>query len=151
MDVHGPRDVYANPPQTGEGGLDEWTVVFDDSTGVAVVTTSGLFNVLDHAGMVADVVNRERWRPGHPVLFDHRELDFGPAGYEQLRAARDNHLAHEARIGAARSAILMKSTADFGRGRQFQLIVQDSVSADLAVFTDEKAAWRWPLADGPGN
>jgi hypothetical protein len=121
----------------------EWDVVFDESRGVAIVTTRGVFNDADHARLVADVVSRPQWRPGHRVLFDHRALDFGATAYPQMLAARDNHVAHDARIGAARSAILMKSLADFGRGRQFELLVEGVVSADLAVFVDESAAWRW--------
>jgi hypothetical protein len=121
----------------------EWTVVFDDATGIAIVATRGVFDVADHARMVADIVGRAQWRPGHPVLFDHRQLDFGSAGYAHMIAARDNHVAHDERIGAARSAILVKSLADYGCGRQFELIAEGAVSADLAVFADEAAARRW--------
>ena len=130
----------------------EWTVVFDEARGAAIVTTRGAFDDDDHARMVDDIVSRPEWRPGHPVLFDHRALDFGAAGYQHMRAAGDNHAAQDARIGAARSALLMKSLADFGRGRQFELLVDGVVSADLAVFVDEDAAWRWltgrPAAPG---
>jgi hypothetical protein len=121
----------------------EWDVVFDEARGAAIVTTRGVFDEADHARMVADIVGRPRWHPGHPVLFDHRALDFGAAGFPDMRAARDNHVAHDEQIGAARSALLMKSLADFGRGRQFELMVDGVVSADLAVFVDEGAAWRW--------
>ena len=121
----------------------DWTVNFDDSRGAAVVITRGVFNTADHARMVADVVSRAQWHPGHPILFDHRELDFGASGYEQMYAARDNHLAHDARIGPSRSAILMKSLADFGRGRQFELMGDGVFSANLGVFIDERTAWHW--------
>ena len=133
----------------------EWTVEFDGRRGAAVVTTRGVFTDADHARMVADIVGRAEWSPGHPVLFDHRALDFGAAEYRHMRAARDNHLAHEQEIGAARSAILMRSVADYGRGRQFQLLVEGLASADLAVFTDEEAAWQWlaaqPAATSSGS
>ncbi|MDF1503075.1 hypothetical protein [Roseisolibacter sp. H3M3-2] len=125
----------------------EWDVAFDATRGAAVVTTRGVFDDADHARMVADVVGRPQWRPGHRVLFDHRALDFGGAGYQQMLAARDNHVANDARIGNARSAILMKSLADFGRGRQFELLVDGVVRADLAVFVDEGAAWEWLTAE----
>jgi hypothetical protein len=127
----------------------EWIVAFDEATAVAVITTSGMFTVTDHARMVADVGGGEQWRPGHRVLFDHRDLDFGSAGFGQMTAARDNHLAHEERIGAARSAILMKSAADYGRGRQFQLLADGALGADLRVFIDERAAWDWLSSESP--
>ena len=127
----------------------EWTVEFDEARGVAIVTTRGVFDHADHARMVADIVGRPQWRPGHPVLFDHRRLDFGPAGYQHMLAAADNHRSHDEQIGAARSALLMKGPADFGRGRQFEQMVEGVVRADLAVFVDEPAAWQW-LTGGAG-
>ncbi len=126
----------------------EWDIVFDASRGAAIVTTHGVFDDADNARMVADIVSRPEWRPGHPVLFDHRDMSFGTAGYRQMLTASDTHRAHDDRIGYARSALLMKSLSDFGVGRQFQHIV-DGVRAELAVFTDEDAAWAW-LLTGPG-
>ncbi|GLC26362.1 hypothetical protein [Roseisolibacter agri] len=123
-----------------------WTVEFDDARGAAIVRTSGVFDHAAHARMVEDIVSRPEWRPGHPVLFDHRDLDFGDAGYQHMLAAADNHRAHDQQIGAARSALVMKSPADFGRARQFEQMVEGVVRADLAVFTDEDAAWRWLAA-----
>jgi len=125
----------------------EWAVVFDEARGAAIVTTRGAFDVADHARMVEDILASPRWRPGHPILFDHRALDFAGAGYEEMTAARDTHRSHDARIGAARTAILVRTGADFGRGRQFELVAEASVSAELAVFVDEEAAWRWLAAE----
>lgn len=124
----------------------KWTVNFNEVCGAAVVRTRGVFNVSDHGRMVEDIVSREEWRPGHSILFDHRELSFDSIGYEDMVRARENHLAHEARIGNARSAILMKSAADYGVGRQFQLLAEGRVSADLEIFADEQAATAWLCA-----
>jgi hypothetical protein len=126
----------------------DWSVSFTELCGVAVVRTSGVFNVADHARMVADIVGRDEWHPGHPILFDHRALDFDGAGYEQMLAARDNHAAHEASIQNARSAILMKSASDFGLGRQFQLLAEGRVSANLRIFSDESSAREWICVPG---
>ena len=128
----------------------QWTVSFGQMCGAAVVRTHGVFNVEDHARMVADIVSRGEWHPGQPILFDHRELDFDTAGYEEMRRARDNHVAHEERIGGARSAILMKSSSDFGLGRQFQMLIDGRASAELRIFSDESSATEW-LCDGDGK
>jgi len=128
-----------------EGAVD-WTVSFTELPGAAVVRTGGVFNVADHRRMVADIVGRQEWRPGYPILFDHRQLDFGGAGLADMRRAREIHLAHEADIGTARSAILMKSAADYGLGRQFQLLTADSTSAELRIFDNEPAAREWLFA-----
>lgn len=123
----------------------EWTIEFDEARGVAIVTTRGVFNDVDNARMVAEIVSHPKWIPGHRILFDHRMMDFGNAGYQQMLRAGGTHRAHDDRIGNARSALLMKSMADYGVGRQFEHMVDD-VRAELGVFIDEDAAWRWLLA-----
>lgn len=125
----------------------EWTVTFDRSRGTAVVRTHGEFNVSDHLLMVADIVARDEWHPGHPILFDHRQLDLDNAGYSEMQSALENHRLYEERIGRARSAILMKSIADYGLGRQFQNLAEGYVSAELRIFTDESSATQWLSAE----
>ena len=121
----------------------EWTVTFDQCGGAALVRTRGEFNITDHRRMIADIVTRDEWYPGHPILFDHRQLSFGAVGYADMKDALDNHSLYEDRIGKARSAILMKSIADYGLGRQFQGLADGHVSAELQVFTDESSATEW--------
>jgi hypothetical protein len=84
----------------------EWTVTFDGCRGAAVVRTRGTFNTIDHKLMVADIVTRDEWHPGHAILFDHRDLSFEGTGYPEMLNARENHALYEARIGNARSAIV---------------------------------------------
>jgi hypothetical protein len=123
-----------------------WTVSFNEFCGAAVVKTGGVFNVSDHRLMVEDIVTRDEWKPGQRILFDHRALDWGGARLEDMTSARDNHAAHEDRIRNARSAILMKSAADYGLGRQFQSLADGTVSAELGIFADEASAKDWLCA-----
>jgi hypothetical protein len=121
----------------------EWTISFTELGGAAVVRTSGVFTAQDHLRMVEDIVGRLEWRPGHPILFDNRNVSFEDVRFEDMVSVRDNHSAHESRIGNARSAILMKSPADYGVGRQFQMLAENNASADVQVFTDESVAREW--------
>jgi hypothetical protein len=121
----------------------DWTVSFTELDGAALVRTSGVFTAPEHLRMVEDIVGRQEWRPGHPILFDHRNLSFDDVRYEDMVSARDNHFAHESDIGNARSAMLMKSAADYGVGRQFQMLVEDQAAVVLQVFTDESVAREW--------
>ena len=120
-----------------------WTVERDREHGFLVVRTAGKFDPARHREMVEDIVSQAFWRPGTDVLFDHRQLDFGDSGIEQMRAAESNHAAYDQRIGAGRAALLMGGMASFGLGRQFTLLAEDAVSARMRVFTDEQAAVQW--------
>lgn len=123
----------------------EWTV--DDGPGgeYVVVTTRGTFRVDDHARMVEDIVSRDFWHPGRSVLFDHRQLEFGDTGYPAMQRAAENHLSHDLCIGEGKAAILMRTLADYGRGRQFELLTDGQVGAQLQVFREEAEALRWLL------
>jgi hypothetical protein len=123
-----------------------WTVSFKEICGAAVVRTRGVFSVSDHRRMVEDIVSRNEWHPGQRILFDHRELDFNGARYQEMTGALDNHSAYEDRIQNARSAILMKSPVDYGLGRQFQGLAEGNVAAQLGVFADEVSAREWLCA-----
>lgn len=121
----------------------EWIVEYIADKKIATVRTIGSFTVEDHARMVEDIVSREFWKPGLDVLFDHRELEFGFTNFEIMKRASANHEKNDERIGNGKAAILMKSIVDFGRGRQFELIADDKVSAKLKVFRDEESAVKW--------
>ena len=126
----------------------QWTLTFGEPCGAAVVRTSGVFDAADHERMVAEIVSHAEWVPGHPILFDHRDLSFEGSGYSQMLIARANHARHDERIGNARSALLMKSAADYGLGRQVEQLFEGHVSARFQIFTDEASATDW-LCNAP--
>ena len=121
----------------------QWSVELSGADGYAVVTTSGTFNVADHLRMIDDIVSRPGWRPGTDVLFDHRGLSFDDADLRAMYQAGANHLLNDARIGGGKAAILMRSLSDYGRGRQFELLTADRVSATMCVFLDKAEALEW--------
>ena len=123
----------------------EWTIHHETGRDYLVVTTRGTFSVDDHRRMVDDIVSRDFWRPGMAVLFDHRALDFGDAGFAAMRQAAETHLARDICIGDGKAAVLMGTLADYGRGRQFELLTEGRVSARMQIFLDEAQALRWLL------
>ena len=121
----------------------QWKVELPGTDGHAVVTTSGTFNVTDHLRMIEDIVSRPGWRPGTDVLFDHRGLSFGDADLRAMYEASTNHQRNDARIGSGKAAVLMRSLSDYGRARQFELLMADRASASVRVFLDEAEALDW--------
>jgi hypothetical protein len=120
-----------------------WTVEFPEGDDYAIVTTSGTFTAADHLRMIEDIVSHPGWRSGTNVLFDDRALDFSEADLRTMYEAGANHLRNDERIGSGKAAILMRSVSDYGRGRQFELLTADRVSATMAVFLDEAEAREW--------
>src|SRR5689334_5507182 len=109
----------------------DWIAEYKNDKPFATVVTAGEFDLVDHARMIEDIVSRDFWRPGLDVLFDHRNLNFGFTTTETMKRASANHEKNDDRIGDGKAAILMKSLVDFGRGRQFEMIASDKVSAKL--------------------
>jgi len=120
-----------------------WTTDYREDKDFVTVVTSGNFTLEDHLKMIEDIVSRDFWEPGKDVFFDHRSLNFGNTNIELMKRASENHQKHDKIIGNGRAAILMKSLVDFGRGRQFELLSADNVSARLRIFTDQQDALNW--------
>lgn len=123
-----------------------WEVFKPEEQPFVTVVTNGNFNIKDHLKMIEDVVSRDFWLPGMNVFFDHRKLNFGSTDITIFRGASANHAQNDERIGDGKAAILMKSIADFGRGRQYELITDPKVSAKLRIFLDEREALQWLIA-----
>ena len=123
----------------------DWIAEYKKDKPFATVVTAGEFTLEDHARMIEDIVSRDFWKPGLDVLFDHRKLHFGFTTVEIMKRASANHERNDERIGDGKAAILMKSLVDFGRGRQFEMVASDKVSARLKIFMDEESAVNWLL------
>ncbi len=123
----------------------EWTVEFEAHPRHVRVTTRGIFLVVDHLRMIEDILGRPFWAPDTAVLFDHRQLDMSGATYATMEAASRNHLQHDDRIGSGKAAVVMASAADFGSARQFEMLVDGQVAANLRVFLSPTEAMRWLL------
>ncbi len=99
----------------------------------------------DQHAAIEDFLSRKFWRSGMSILIDHRKLDFGRTNISMLQQISLFHQKNDARIGNGRIAILVKSLADFGRGRQFELLTWEKISAKLEVFLEEEKAFDWLL------
>lgn len=121
----------------------QWTVEQSPDFRFIRITTVGAFTVDDHLRMIDDILSRPFWTPGGAVFFDHRRLELGGANFEVMRAASENHLRNDTRIGPGKAAILMGSPAAFGSARQFEALVAGKASADMKIFLDEDLALLW--------
>jgi hypothetical protein len=123
----------------------DWTFEFDARRGYVLIVTRGDFNLADHRRMVECLLSSPEWRPGTATLFDHRQLRLGDVGFDEMLQVKSLHVSYDTRIGNGRSASLMRSSTDYGHGRQFQNLTDGQVAARVRIFLDEAEAVAWLL------
>lgn len=110
------------------------------------VVTEGVFTAKEQARLIEDLISQPFWHKGLPVLFDNRKLDFSVGGTAAIKEASRYHIENDERIGKGKAALLMKSSTDFGFGRQYELLTDVATSVNIHVFLDENQAIRWILS-----
>ena len=120
-----------------------WKIELVEDDGYVRVTTGGEFSPPEFAAMVEEILGQPYWEPGTPALFDHRKLDFGKSDYRTMMQASQTHRVNDDRIGNGRTALVMSKGVGFGVGRQYQSLIDGSVSAQVQLFTDENKALKW--------
>ena len=124
----------------------EWRIENINETGLVSVRLAGEFNVRSFPLVFEEIVSIENWFPGTPILFDSRELELKGISYSHLTNVSSYFERYKLRFGSGKIALLKKTLADFGIGRQFQLMTEDKVAARFGVFLEEKAAMEWLLS-----
>lgn len=120
-----------------------WTIENIEDKNFVKVIADGAFDADAHLEMLKDLVARRFWKPGTAVLIDFRGVETAGVSLEDIRQASGNRQQIDDRLGDGKSAYLMKSLADFARGRQFQLLTEDKVASALCIFMDEDKALNW--------
>ena len=124
----------------------EWIIEYVEAGNYFRVIGVGLFSIDRHFQMFDDIVSHDRWKPGMPLLFDNRQMDFTGIDFTVVRQASSNYERIADRIGNVKSAMLMKSISDFGTGRQFEMMSVDKGTGEMSVFIDEEEALSWLLS-----
>ncbi|HEY0050067.1 MAG TPA: hypothetical protein VGB68_12310 [Pyrinomonadaceae bacterium] len=124
-----------------------WDIEYIENRHYIRVKYEGLFSVTEQTAAIEDLLSRQFWQPGLPILIDHRKLDFGNTNIPIIQQVGSFHQKNDARIGQGRIAVIMKSLSDFGRGRQFELITKGKISARVEIFLEEEKAINWLLKD----
>jgi hypothetical protein len=120
----------------------DWKIEIIKEREIIRVIIEGDFTAADHLRMIEDIVSNKVWRPGMDALFDGRKVQFGENGFDLMWHAGINLAKNNSLIGNGKIAILMKAS-DFILGREFEMLTDEQVSADIRIFMDEGEAMRW--------
>jgi hypothetical protein len=93
--------------------------------------------------MLDDLFSQPYWKPDTNVLFDSRRRRFGDNGLEYVRRASGYFLKFNDFIGCGKIALLMKSGTESDLGREFILLVDEQLGADVRIFLNEILAVSW--------
>ena len=124
----------------------KWDIKYIEDENYVRIVYEGTFSVSEQEKAIEELLASEFWKPGMRILIDHRKFDFGNTNVSIMKEMSVFHQKNDARIGAGRIAVLMKSLSDFGRGRQFELLSEGKISAKLQIFLKEDEALGWLLA-----
>ena len=124
----------------------KWTIEYIKDKRYIRVNSEGKFNHKDHQRKMEEIVSKDYWKPGMNILFDCTKVDFSGRDLDDVRKVVSDYANKKELFGRGRVALLMKSLADFGRGRQLQILTTETterISADVRVFLNEKQSPDW--------
>ena len=124
-----------------------WTIEYIEEDDFVRIETEGHFSEQDNVEMLKDLFYQDYWKPGLDILIDNIKRDYDNDGLEFVKESSLNFIKHDASIGCGKIAILMKSVADFKRGRQFEMLTDEEMCADVGIFLNENQALRWIRAE----
>ncbi|MEZ5428351.1 MAG: hypothetical protein R2747_18930 [Pyrinomonadaceae bacterium] len=123
-----------------------WTIEYIEKQNYLKITREGKFGIAEHLNMFEEILLTEPFRPGMPLFFDNRDLEFGKVDFPTMHRAAGNYQKMSEKIGHGKAVMLMRKTSlDFGYGRQFQVLCQSRGLLEFGVFTDEEVALKWLL------
>jgi hypothetical protein len=124
-----------------------WNIEYVEAQNYIKITGEGVFSIEDHSRVFQDILANEHWEPGIPILFDNRNLDFGVTNVSIIKRASDNYSRVSNRLGNGKTAMLMKSLIDFGRGRQFEMLSEEKCQMNMCIFLEEEKAISWLVSE----
>jgi hypothetical protein len=120
-----------------------WTFVYSGHGNFVRVIVEGSFNLADHERKIEELTGQDYWLPGIKVLLDLREADSTHMSYKDMRGLADSYASNERLADCWKFALLMGKLADFGIGRQFEILTDEKIPGEIKVFLDEGQAIHW--------
>ena len=96
-----------------------------------------------------ELTGHPKWRPGMPILADHRELDFSViSDYLKIEALASIHVRHKNKLGKVRLAVILKpGSAEIYVVDLWRTICNYfGFPVEHKVFFDREEALRWLMS-----
>jgi hypothetical protein len=120
-----------------------WTIQYPEDQNYARVCIEGKFDADIHLRNIKEITVQENWIPGTNLLFDCIKADFDASRYQDVQDLANNFIKNDLLVGCGKVALLMRSVVDFGKGRQFEILTDELICANVYIFLTEQEALRW--------
>lgn len=121
----------------------EWVFALDGDGRVMRIDTSGHFGLPDQERMFEELGAHPSFSSSLAFLFDNRRLDLSGSNFDVIRESVEVVQRFVRTRRVERLAGLVNPGADFGVGRQFELLTDAAGGHGFRIFVDEHLALRW--------
>ena len=121
----------------------KWTIENAEGNNFIKVNLEGEFSVVELPQTLSELFTLPDWKPGKPVLFDDTKLILTNTDLDEIKKSSQLYSEYAANYGDSKIAVLAGSLADFGRGRQFELLAGNKVKTNIRIFLKEEEAVNW--------
>ncbi len=120
-----------------------YKIIYTDAADLLVVTTEGQMNAPDFIAMASSLLEHPDCLPGANVIFDHTALIFDGVSVDELEKIRAFHMENDERIGAGKSAIIVKAGSSGGWHKLWGQGQKIKAKNKVQVFEDYALALEW--------
>lgn len=119
----------------------KYTIDYLNPENLFIIKTNGDMTGKDFVDMAEGILSHPDHRPNGKVIFDHRKLNFNNVPLEDIEQIRDFHRKNENKIGNGKSAIVVKSQAEWDNiWKQGEKINTENI---VKIFDDFNDAIKW--------
>ena len=95
------------------------------------VNLEGDFSPSELPQTLRELFSRQDWKPGNPVLFDDRKPNLANTNLDEIRKGSQLCFEYAEYFGDSKIGVLVGSLTDFAGGRQFELLTENKVEANI--------------------
>ncbi len=129
----------------------DYSVDYDQRLDVVVATTRGAFTVDEISKLVNDLIVELRSRGTASLLADHSESSTVELPTPEIRKISELARQLSEPLHGKRFAVVFATDLDYGMGRMWQALTENSVPFEIRIFRNLAEARAWLAGSGSSS
>jgi hypothetical protein len=121
----------------------DWTIEISHDPDLIRIKAAGLATVAECERMVNDVLSRDFWQSGTPLLINCLKVDVRELRYDDVDRSGQILQRHSDDFGHCRIAIISRPGFGYGVSRQFKVLTELKTKINVEIFYNEADAVAW--------